>query len=1015
MVGGSTGMNEEGLAISSATAVAGSPATTSIWRTALVHRVLRQATDIDGALRLLREAADRTGWEFVLSHAPTRRICRVRFSEQGESLETDRTLVVARADICACTSDSARAASFAAESTSRMHEELSVLRDGFDPDAPASLARTDQIRAIARSRFGVVMSPRRGEIICRRGVEGQMWVDRYRFEPPPTARNDSPDHVAGDYGEPDGRGSPMRPEESSREFAVVPLRQYVAASQSIDGKPPFDRGGRVCSRFVSKMLETSLPPIEESLRKLGGPAMIVGSNPVGLALRKQVESLGQRAVVVPLSDDFDKTLAAVEKIWEAYRPLHLFLVTPFDDDATATLDPSDWQRRRHRGVMLPYAIAQKWFGFVSSAKLVEQASVVAATAMGGDYGLSGRIASLESGAVAGLVKGLSLEVGFTTDWAFRTKIIDAPKSEPPEQIAAAMLRELRAISFFVEIAYAGGRRYVTRAMHEPVAPAAQNGPTPGRPWLITGGARGITAAVARQLGARFGVKLHLVGTSPRVEMDPAWRDLTPEGRKQLRAELAKQAVAEKKVPADAWHRAAKAIEIDKNLRDLEQAGIATVYHVADVSDRAAMATLLDRIRNSDGSIEGIVHGAGVESSCRFTKKDLDMVSRTLAAKVDGAAVLMELTWDDQPRFFFGFGSIAGRWGSIGQTDYGLASDMLAKLVDWYRRQRPDCHAACFHWQPWAEIGMAARQETRSTNVLQLLQLLPPAEGVEHFLDELLAGAPEPEVLITDWDFYKRYCPDVSEQDIAEVYLSGQTVVPETAREPAPEPLSEPISPDDRVAMRHVMRMVEAPWEATPRKAYRFAGPALILGDNVEARALAERLAAAGVIVRPIPMHETADQTLSELQRMWGESPAPHLFLLTGRDGDAGRIADRQSWSARRRRGVELPFLVAQKWLSLVTDADLLDRSSLVAVTSLGGDFGFSRPVAAPEGGALSGLVKGLYMELCAAKSCAAKLRVIDAPPEEPPARLAEAILGELDVEGIDIEVAYDGGRRHVVR
>ena len=37
----------------------------------------------------------------------------------------------------------------------------------------------------------------------------------------------------------------------------------------------------------------------------------------------------------------------------------------------------------------------------------------------------------------------------------------------------------------------------------------------------------------------------------------------------------------------------------------------------------------------------------------------------------------------------------------------------------------------------------------------------------------------------------------------------------------------------------------------------------------------------------------------------------------------------------------LPFFLLQRWAQLAGDAGLLDKSSIVATTSLGGDFGFS--------------------------------------------------------------------------
>ena len=81
-----------------------------------------------------------------------------------------------------------------------------------------------------------------------------------------------------------------------------------------------------------------------------------------------------------------------------------------------------------------------------------------------------------------------------------------------------------------------------------------------------------------------------------------------------------------------------------------------------------------------------MHGAGIDRSCRFDRKQRDVVLQTIGAKVDGAANLMALTRRDPIRHFIGFGSISGRLGSLGQPDYCLASDMLCKLIGAYRRE-----------------------------------------------------------------------------------------------------------------------------------------------------------------------------------------------------------------------------------------------------------------------------------------------------------------------------------------
>jgi len=114
---------------------------------------------------------------------------------------------------------------------------------------------------------------------------------------------------------------------------------------------------------------------------------------------------------------------------------------------------------------------------------------------------------------------------------------------------------------------------------------------------------------------------------------------------------------------------------------------------------------------------------------------------------------MELTQNDPLQFFVGFGSISGRFGANGHTDYSLANDMLAKTIGWYRNRRPEVGAVTFHWHAWGDVGMATKPETRLALEMIGMQFMPAAEGIEHLIRELEAGVPVPEVLITD----ERYC------------------------------------------------------------------------------------------------------------------------------------------------------------------------------------------------------------------------------------------------------------------
>ena len=116
---------------------------------------------------------------------------------------------------------------------------------------------------------------------------------------------------------------------------------------------------------------------------------------------------------------------------------------------------------------------------------------------------------------------------------------------------------------------------------------------------------------ARELGRRFGLRLHLFGTTPPPPADAVWRDLNDEQLRKLKRQIALDTRQKGGDPADAWRAIEKSMELDHNLQQFRAAGVAVRYHVCDLGDRARLSTVLDRIRRDDGPLEGIVHGAGV--------------------------------------------------------------------------------------------------------------------------------------------------------------------------------------------------------------------------------------------------------------------------------------------------------------------------------------------------------------------------------------------------------------------
>lgn len=529
--------------------------------------------------------------------------------------------------------------------------------------------------------------------------------------------------------------------------------EWISVHKNTIGSSP--RG--ITSRYVLRMQPAPQRAGAPSVPKLSGDAVVFGDNALAHALRERLQEHGVTAHIVASDDEPSRTVTALERIWRQAPVPHLFIVTPRDAEAKTAWDRGMWVQRRQRGLMSPYWFCQKWMALVQAARLMDQASIVAALALGGGFGFEGQIESAESGGLAGLLKSIVIESWVSGFRTFPIKLVDAPGDEPNEHIAAAMLRELAVPSYDIETSWAGGQRRVVRAIPQS-APAARQPIPRGGTWVCTGGARGITAYVARELALRYGLKLHLIGTAPLPELPASWRDLTDDARKQLKMRIMSAARPSGRDPVETWQDAEKAMEIDATLRDLAGRGITARYHSCDTSDREALASVLDRIRQADGPVQGVLHGAGYGRDARFDRKLPEKVERCIRAKVDGTLALMELTQGDPLRYFVGFGSISGRFGANGHTDYSLANDMLAKLIGWYRDQRPDVAALTFHWHAWGDVGMATKPETQLALEMVGMQFMPAAEGLRHVINELEAGAPEREVLITDERYYRLFYP-----------------------------------------------------------------------------------------------------------------------------------------------------------------------------------------------------------------------------------------------------------------
>ena len=537
----------------------------------------------------------------------------------------------------------------------------------------------------------------------------------------------------------------------------------ATSPDSSRNSPAISIPGRGTCRFGLTMVEEPRRAGMPTELAWNGPALIVGQNAIADAIEKRLASNGIVSHRIDPSLRSEQLEAVLGALWTKGETPHLFLTTPHDPDATGNLSTASWSRRRQAAVLIPFRICQLWLQRMIDQGWMDRASLVSVLNMGGDFGFSAsQINACESGAMAGLTKAMLIEAWMRGYQETPMKVVDVVSKTSVESIVDGIFRELAVPSHDEEVTVSGADRWAVRPDYQPLDIANLNNRsqsiTRGGTWIVSGGGRGITALTSMALAEKHDLTLHLLGTAPLPEVSESTRQRAVSNRAELRREVISRAQQSGDNAIESWRDLEKAIEIDQTLAECQQRGIRATYHSVDVSDIVAVNRVLDRIRKQGDPIRGVIHGAGAGQDSRFDRKRLDKVEKCIRAKVDGGIALAEATQHDPLEWFVGFGSISGRFGANGHTDYSLANDMLAKVVGRLRQQRPDVRCVTFHWHAWGDIGMATKPEAKLALEMIGMEFMPAEDGLAHFLNELAHGGDLSEVLITDRRYIRKFFP-----------------------------------------------------------------------------------------------------------------------------------------------------------------------------------------------------------------------------------------------------------------
>jgi acyl transferase domain-containing protein/NAD(P)H-dependent flavin oxidoreductase YrpB (nitropropane dioxygenase family)/NAD(P)-dependent dehydrogenase (short-subunit alcohol dehydrogenase family) len=516
-------------------------------------------------------------------------------------------------------------------------------------------------------------------------------------------------------------------------------------------------------RALVELVDCPLESSPESLLTEGVVLFTDDGRGIARSMADQLADLGQRTVFLGTTEDqasgpdpdaFYADLTdpeAVAGVLRRVREEHgrisgLINLAPLAE----AVEGEGWDSRARRDVKALYLLARALGDDLRRSGRDGKAFLLAATALGGGFGFESdetADAMPGHGGVLGFVKCLAQE------WPeVLVRGVDLDTSESPVALAESLLRELCCREGPVEVGYLGTRR-LTWEPRPAALPAEDEAPLPfepGEPVLITGGARGITAAIARELARRFRPTLLIVGRSelpPEHESAETASLSTPESIKAaIIARMQREGRPPAPGPVEAeYRRLIQAREIRDNLARIAEAGAVVHYYSADVRDEAEFGRLLDQLQVRFGSLVGVIHGAGVIEDRLVKDKTPESFDRIFQTKVKGARILTERLDPARLKVCAFFASVASRFGNKGQSDYAAANEVLSKLALLLDRRWP-ARVFSVAWGPWSGIGMVADLESHL--VRRGLRLITPQEGPALFVAELLHGRKgESEIII----------------------------------------------------------------------------------------------------------------------------------------------------------------------------------------------------------------------------------------------------------------------------
>ncbi|WP_340676616.1 SDR family NAD(P)-dependent oxidoreductase [Paraglaciecola sp.] len=364
-----------------------------------------------------------------------------------------------------------------------------------------------------------------------------------------------------------------------------------------------------------------------------------------------------------------------------------------------------------------------------------------ASQMDGELGIEGKQGfGLFASGISGLVKSLNFE------WPHvKCRLVDLKPKLAAKKAANILMQELADVdSSLIEVARGDGSKRFTLALDH--SPCDHNATklTDQDVFLVTGGARGITAECVIELSAHSEASFIILGRTDIDATLPEWAtDLysTNDLRKAAINHLNSKGEQPTPVKVNRMvNEVTRIAEGKATLKRIEEEGGHATYLNVDITEQDKTADAIHNVQELFGKITGVIHGAGNLADKKIEKKTLEDFDFVVGTKVQGLINVLEAIDPNQLKHLCMFSSVSGFFGNAGQTDYAIANEILNKFVHTYGGYKPELHVKSICWGPW-DSGMVndtLKKAYRDRNIA----IIPTKVGIKHFVQEFASSAPQ---------------------------------------------------------------------------------------------------------------------------------------------------------------------------------------------------------------------------------------------------------------------------------